>query len=269
MQNFMKVFFIFLITTFSGVALSQTYTVETVPNTKLVSNSYVSNPDNLLSASTVDQINQQLKILEDSSTAQVAVVMLTSIGDADVFDFAQQLFRTWGLGQADKDNGLLILYVQDQRIIRFHTGFGIEGILPDITCKQIQTKYMVPLFKEGDIDGGMLAGIDAVTKILIDPSYASEIHSETEEVWDQANWMYGISFIFVFVWIFGGLITFFSERKNGFSNSKGVGKPALNPYMSQGQWLLFCYLIPLVGLVYLAYLENFILYFTTIYGYIL
>lgn len=142
----MKDFLALLLICLPWIASAQSCTIETVPNTKLVNNSYVSNPDGLLQESTVNQINSQLKALEDSSTAQIAVVMLSSIGDADIFDFAQRLFQHWGIGQDDKDNGLLILYVQDQRTIRFHTGFGFEGVLPDAICKHIQTQFMVPRF---------------------------------------------------------------------------------------------------------------------------
>ncbi len=68
---------------------AQAYTVESVPNTKLINNSYVSNPDNLLSDQAVVEINLLLDSLEKKTSAQVAVVMLNSIGDEDIFEFAQ------------------------------------------------------------------------------------------------------------------------------------------------------------------------------------
>jgi len=73
---------------------SQAYTVEKVPNTKLENNSYVSNPDEIISSSSVGQINIILDSLEKETTAQVSVVVLNSIGESDIFDFAQQLFET-------------------------------------------------------------------------------------------------------------------------------------------------------------------------------
>ena len=108
---------------------SQSYTVESVPNVKLIDNSYVSNPDNILSQNTVTVINHQLTNLEQKNSDQVAVVMLNSIGEADIFDFAQELFNKWGIGAAGKNNGLLILFVKDKRTIRFHTGKGLEMIV--------------------------------------------------------------------------------------------------------------------------------------------
>src|SRR5690242_14609619 len=153
----------------SLTANAQVFTVETVPNIKLVNNSYVSDPTNILNDSTVARINQILGDLESKATAQVAVVMLPSIGEANRVEFAQRLFEHWKIGQAEKDNGLLILFILDQRNIRFHTGFGLEGLLNDARCKQIQQQFMVPSFKEGDYNSGMLLGIKKVNEILTTP----------------------------------------------------------------------------------------------------
>lgn len=169
---------LFILSLLSGLILAcfaQTFTVETVPNTKLVNNSYVSDPARILHDTTVARINQWLTELEKNATAQVAVVMLPSIGSDEHIDFAQRLFRYWGIGQASNDNGLLILFILDQRTIRFHTGYGVEGILTDATCKRIQQRHMVPHFKNGDYNTGMLRGIDATVNLLQQPEAIEEI----------------------------------------------------------------------------------------------
>ena len=83
------------------------YTPATVPNTKLVDNSYVSNPDGIISGNAVAQINATLLDLENKTSSQVSVVVLRSIGDADIFDFAQELFNLWGIGNTNntRDGG--------------------------------------------------------------------------------------------------------------------------------------------------------------------
>jgi uncharacterized protein len=151
------------------------WTIESVPNQKLVNGSYVSNPDGILTEATTTSLDALLKGLEDSTTVQVAIVAVKSIGDADIFTFAQDLFTYWGIGQKDNDNGLLILLVEDTHTIRFHTGNGLEGAMTDARCKRIQQEYMVPLFKEGDYNGGMLAGVETVIKVISDPAYADEV----------------------------------------------------------------------------------------------
>lgn len=126
------------------------HTVESIPNPKTSYGGLVSNPDNVLSASAVSTINQLLLALEDSTTAQVAVAVVNSIGDEVPGDFRTQLFRYWGIGQQENNNGLLILLVMDQRRMEFEVGYGLEGILTDAVCKRIQEEYMVLLLKKAD-----------------------------------------------------------------------------------------------------------------------
>jgi uncharacterized protein len=168
--------------------LAQTYTIETVPNTKLVNNSYVSNPDGILNEQTVGEIDGMLGALEQQSTAQVAVVVIQSIGDADIFDFAQELFNTWGIGQAKEDNGLLILLVMDKRTVRLHTGYGLEGDLPDIICKHIEMQKMVPYFKQQDYNMGVLEGVREVVKILTDTQYSEGLKTELSSSSDDSDY---------------------------------------------------------------------------------
>ena len=171
----MKYLIIFL--TLVSVAAKAQYTVESIPNQKLSTGSYVSNPDQILDEGTVAGIDGLLRSLEDSTTVQVAVVAVNSIGEADIFDFAQNLFNSWGVGHSTNNNGLLILLVMDQRTVRFHTGSGIEGALPDIVCKRIQREAMVPEFKNNNYNAGMLAGVQEVVKILTNPAYGEELRA--------------------------------------------------------------------------------------------
>lgn len=261
-----KVVLLLLVSLALRGALAQSYSVDSVPNTKLINNSYVSNPDNLLSEGTVNQINQLLDSLEKKTTAQVAVVMLNSIGEADVTDFAQSLFVKWGIGRANKDNGLLILFVQDKKTVRFHTGFGLEGPLPDAICKRIQTQKMVPFFKEGKIDAGILAGVEEVNKILSDPTFAEEIKEVDKalDISDQA----AISTLFVFAWFIIGIIIYFVKRKRGFSNSRHAPDKKLpSAKLSSWQWLLLVYLFPMILAVILSYAHRWDVYVGGMYGY--
>ncbi|MBL7860512.1 MAG: TPM domain-containing protein [Cyclobacteriaceae bacterium] len=261
--------FLLAVLSFHGV-VAQTYTVQSVPNARLINKSYVSNPDHLIRESTVAEINQLLDSLEQNSTAQVAVVILNSIGDADVFEFAQELFKMWGIGQAQNDNGLLILYVQDKRTIRFHTGYGLEGVMPDAICKRIQTQKMVPRFKEGDLDGGMLAGVQEVNTILTNPSYSDEIQAAdtTLTETDQQVIREALSILLIFGWFFIGLIIFFVKRKRGFSNSRLAPKEVPSAAISSWQWLLLVYFLPMVLAWMLPYFQRWDVYVGSLYGYV-
>ena len=158
-----------LLLTASATAMAEekAYTVGDVPNVHLSdARQYVSDPSGILSAAARDTINHTLARLERQTGIETAVVMLPDIGDADIFDFAHGLFRQWGIGKKKSDNGLLFLFVMSQRKIRITTGYGLEAVLTDALSRRIQTRYMVPRFKEGDWDGGMVAGVKAAAEVL-------------------------------------------------------------------------------------------------------
>lgn len=144
-------------------AQSRIYKVEDIPLVHLKdARRYVSNPDGILSPAVVSAIDSTLYALEHETGIQTLVVAVGQIEGGDCFDFAYRLGRENGIGQKETDNGLVVLLVTGERCIQFATGYGIEGDLPDATCKQIQVRYMNPYFKDGNWDAGMLAGIHAI-----------------------------------------------------------------------------------------------------------
>ena len=143
------------------------YRVADIANVQLADRSrYTSNPDRILSAAAVGRIDAICDSLRREGLAQIAVVAVEDIAGDDTFDFAIELFRSWGVGRADVDNGLGILLVLDRHEIRFVTGGGLEGVLPDALCKRIQLEYMLPAFRNDDYDNGMVAGLEAVAQLL-------------------------------------------------------------------------------------------------------
>ena len=143
------------------------FTIESVPNVHVQdARRYVSDPAGLIPAAARDTIDALFGRLEATTGIEAAVVALPSIGDATPFGFAQSLFRHWGIGKKGSNNGLLVLYVADQRSIRIHVGYGLEGFLTDAKCKRIQTQFMIPHFRRGDTGGGMVAGARAVCAVL-------------------------------------------------------------------------------------------------------
>ncbi len=164
---------------FSVSAIGQkAYTVETVPNPKNSGTGYVSDPDKFLTNQDVANLNTILTQLEDSATAQVAIVMLGSIGEQNPKEFATALFNHWGIGQADNDNGLLIISVMDQRRTEFETGYGMEAVLPDAICYRIGMQELVPHYKVGNYGTGLLAAVTRIKNRLESPQNIEEIRSE-------------------------------------------------------------------------------------------
>lgn len=163
-------------------------TVDEVPNIHLKdARQYVTDPSAILSTAARDSINLMLGQLEEGSGIEVAVVMLPSIGNDDIFDFAHNLFRKWGIGKKKENNGLLVLFVMDQHKVRFTTGYGLEGTLTDALSKRIQMNEMVPAFKEGKWDEGMVKGVRATVAILkgevaADQYGATNVNGNDEEL---------------------------------------------------------------------------------------
>lgn len=143
------------------------YRVADIPNVQ-VENRYrfVSDPDGLLDAASVAAIDSLCYGLRHRGLAQVAVVAVGDVAGDDLFDFAFRLFSGWGVGRAGSDNGLGILLAVDRREVRFVTGPGLEGVLPDALCKRIQMTRMVPYFREGAYGAGLVAGVRAVASVL-------------------------------------------------------------------------------------------------------
>ena len=143
------------------------YTIHEIPMVHLKDRTrYVSNPDNILSPSAVATMDSILYALEQKTGIQTLVVAVTGIEGGDCFDFAYRLGKEMGVGQKERNNGLVILLSTDERCVQFATGYGLEGVLPDAICKRIQSQYMVEHLGKNDWDTGMVEGIRAVNGYL-------------------------------------------------------------------------------------------------------
>jgi uncharacterized protein len=158
------------------------YTIKEIPMVHLQDRTrYVSNPDNILSASAVATMDSILFAMEQKTGIQTLVVVVTGIEGGDCFDFAYRLGKEMGVGQKERDNGLVILLSTDERCIQFATGYGLEGVLPDAICKRIQSQYMVEHLGKEDWDTGMVEGIRAVNGYL-DGSMENISSNEEEDM---------------------------------------------------------------------------------------
>lgn len=167
MSRFLKYLLVLLL----GISVvgveAKSYRVRDVQNVQRVdSRRFVANPDGILSREAVMTLDSICYALKANGIAEVAIVAVDDIRPRDMVGFSQELFEGWGVGDDDLDNGLGILLVGDMREIRFHTGYGLEGVLPDALCYRIQQDYMVPYFRAGNYSEGMVAGLCAVDKVL-------------------------------------------------------------------------------------------------------
>ena len=124
---------------------------------------YFNDYANVVSAGTASQLNQALENFERQTSEQIVVAVFPKMqSDSDVADYAVRVFRAWGVGQKDKNNGaVLFVFVQDHKLF-LQTGYGLEGVLPDALCKRIIDEQITPRFKAGDFDGGLTAGVRSI-----------------------------------------------------------------------------------------------------------
>ncbi|WP_412467395.1 TPM domain-containing protein [Pedobacter sp. KLB.chiD] len=118
---------------------------------------------NVLSSDQKQALENKLVTFNDSSSTQIAIAILKSVGDYDINEYAVALGRKWGVGQSGKNNGIMIVVSVGDRKISIQTGYGLEGALPDIYAKRIIDNDIKPNFRAGNY----YAGLDEATTSII------------------------------------------------------------------------------------------------------
>ena len=111
----------------------------------------------------VDELNKKLEEFEKQTSNQVAVVVYPKMeSDSSIDDYCTRVFQSWKVGQREKKNGVVLFVFVGEHKMRIQTGYGLEGALPDATCKRIEEDEIKPHFKTNDYGGGLRAGVDAI-----------------------------------------------------------------------------------------------------------
>lgn len=121
---------------------------------------------NVIPAANRTALDTKLKDLEDKSGIQLVVATISSLQGSDIETFANELFRHWKLGEAKKNNGVLLLVAPKERKVRIEVGYGLEGTLTDALSNVIITGAIIPRFKANDYAGGIERGVDGIISVL-------------------------------------------------------------------------------------------------------
>ncbi len=127
---------------------------------------FVTDLASVLSDQEKQQLETQIKTTEEATTAEIAVLTIPSLEGADIAQYATAVGQEWGVGKDDRDNGVLILIAVEDRKFFIATGYGVEGILPDIRAKQIGDSNFPVYFRKGDYAGGITAALTDIDGFL-------------------------------------------------------------------------------------------------------
>ena len=158
----MKRFFLFLLLLFSVGAYAQT---DVVPKKPTLAEGLVVDQTNTLTPEQESALEPKLIAYDKSTSNQIAVVIIPALKGNSIEDVALQIGRDWGVGgQADKDNGVVILVAKDDRKMRIEVGYGLEGAVTDYITSSIIQNTLRPNFREGNYYRGLTEAVDEIIK---------------------------------------------------------------------------------------------------------
>lgn len=168
---------------------------------------------------TAQQLDAQLKQFERDTSSQIVVAIFPKMEtDSSIEDFAQRIYDSWKVGRQKLSNGaILFVFVADHKM-RIHTGYGLEGALPDVLAKRIIDDEIAPHFKAGDFDGGMVAGVNAMLAATRG-EYKGSGRTGSDSTQPGASWF---PLLFFALLLF---VIFMSRRRGTMYRSTGTSMP--------------------------------------------
>lgn len=134
----------------------------TTAQPKVALSGRVTDAANIIGEAQEAALSKRLAELEQTTGHQLVIVTVTSLGDQEVAAFTRELANAWGIGRAAQDDGVVLLVAPNERKVRIEVGYGLEQTLPDALCQKIIDDHMLPRFREGDLPGGIEAGVSAL-----------------------------------------------------------------------------------------------------------
>jgi uncharacterized protein len=185
----------------------------------------------MLKAEEVNMLEQKLVAFDDSTSNQIAIVIVPSLGGYDKADYAQRLGEKWGVGQKGRNNGILILIkpkTADSRgEVHISTGYGVEGPIPDLTCAEIVDREILPAFRNGDYYGGLNSATNTLMS-LAKREFSAADYSHRAKKGAGKDIPFGLIIFIVFI------IIAMASRGSGGSNNKHISTGGLPFWMLLG-----------------------------------
>jgi uncharacterized protein len=157
-MRFTRIIIVTLLLIASSVAMGQEFPPK--PNPPRLVNDFAG----VLSSEETAQLEKKLVAYDDSTSTQIAIVLIETLKGYPIEEYALKLFRDWGIGNKKTNNGVLILAAIADRQIRIETGYGLEGAVPDIVANQIIRNDIAPNFRSGNYYQGLDAACESIIR---------------------------------------------------------------------------------------------------------
>jgi uncharacterized protein len=186
----------------------------------------------VMSADSRSAVAAKLKDLEDKSGIQLVVATVKSLQGSDIETYANQLFRAWKLGQAQKNNGVLLLVAPAEHKVRIEVGYGLEGTLTDALSSVIISSAIVPRFKANDYSGGIERGVDGIISVLNGDTtdWQPKVDIREDSPARVFNALFPILFFFFFILVFRFMVGSVHGSQSGYYVRRN-GRPIFVPYV--------------------------------------
>ncbi len=160
---------------------------------------FVNDHAGLLSPSAQRSLEARLQQFADSESTQVVVLTLASGEGLPIEQVAVQVFESWGIGQENKDNGVLLLVFNQERKLRIEVGYGLEGSLTDLLAGRILDSIMTPALRAGDADRAFIEAVDAILLAVQGEFTADDIDAAPSVSQKDPSVFSGLLFLFYFI----------------------------------------------------------------------
>ena len=177
-----------------------------------------------LDAAQEQQLEQQALALQQRKGSQLQVLMVPSTVPEDIFDYSQRVFDQWKLGREKVDDAVLVVVAKDDRRVRIHTGYGLEGAIPDATASRVIQEYMAPKFRSGDYGGGLIDATAALVKIIDGEPLPVPVSSHRQRGGSGGGgWIFALFAAFIVAQIVRGLFSWTPKGLRGLLTGGASG----------------------------------------------
>ena len=192
-----------------------------VPNPPRLVNDFVG----MLSTGEIQSLERKLVEFDDTTSNQIAVVVVKTVEPYDMNTFATKLGREWGIGHEGKNNGIVVLWATEDRKIYIAQGYGLEGALPDAYAKRIVDRIIIPFFRDSRFYEGLDKGTDAIMQYT-----SGEFEAEPDELGEFPLWAFILMVILIFL-----ILRAISKGGRG-GGGGGMRRSSAWPYTTYTGW---------------------------------